>query len=328
MKYPHTRMRRLRSDDFIRRLVAESRLSADDMVLPLFVHDEKRDTPAPAMPGVLRLSMDGLWRACENALKFDIPAVAVFPVVDIADKNEDGTEALNAEGLIPRALGGIKNRFPQLGVIADVALDPYTSHGHDGVLDARGRADNDRSVAVLARQAVMLARAGADIVAPSDMMDGRVFAIRAAMEDAGLTDTKILSYAAKYASAFYAPFRAAIGSGNALGGKDKRDYQMHPANRKEALLEMRLDLDEGADMLMIKPAMPYLDIVRDAADAFDKPVFVYQVSGEYAMLHSLGGGDEEMIRPLVMETMLSFKRAGARAVLTYFAADIARWLKG
>ncbi|MGI9336935.1 MAG: porphobilinogen synthase [Gammaproteobacteria bacterium] len=328
MKYPHTRMRRLRSDDFIRRLVAESRLSPDDLVQPLFVHNEKQDTPAPSMPGICRLSMDGLWRACEKALRLGIPAVAVFPVVETADKDDDGTGALNPQGLIPRALGGIKERFPQLGTIADVALDPYTSHGHDGVLGSGGRVENDRSVAVLARQAVMLAQAGADIVAPSDMMDGRVFAIRAALENAGLTDAKILSYAAKYASAFYAPFRAALGSGGALGGKDKRDYQMHPANRREALLEMRLDLDEGADMLMVKPAMPYLDIVREAADAFDKPVLAYQVSGEYAMLHSLGGGDDDVLRPIVMETMLSFKRAGARAVLTYFAADIAGWLKG
>lgn len=327
MKYPHTRMRRLRTDDFIRRLVAESRLSADDLVLPLFVHGEKNDIPVPAMPGVCRLSMDGLWRVCEGAQTLGIPAVAVFPVVGAGDKDDNGTEALNPQGLIPRALGGIKERFPQLGTIADVALDPYTSHGHDGVLDSRGRADNDKSVKVLTKQAVMLAQSGADIVAPSDMMDGRVFAIREALEGAGLTNTKILSYAAKYASAFYSPFRAAIGSGDALGGKDKSDYQMHPANRREAMLEMELDLDEGADMLMIKPAMPYLDIIRDAADAFDKPVFAYQVSGEYAMLHSLGGGDDNALRRIVLETMLSFKRAGARAVLTYFAADVAKYLK-
>lgn len=327
MKYPHTRMRRLRSDDFVRRLVAENQLSADDVVLPLFVHSEKDDAPAPSMPGVLRLSMDGLWRACDNALRLGIPAVAIFPVVDSADKDDDGAQALNPEGLIPRALCGIKQRFPQLGTIADVALDPYTSHGHDGVLDSDGRVDNDRTVAILAKQAVMLSQSGADIVAPSDMMDGRIVAIRAALENAGLTNAKILSYAAKYASAFYAPFRAALGSGNALGGKDKRDYQMHPANRREALLEMRMDLDEGADMLMVKPGMPYLDIIREAANVFDKPVLAYQVSGEYSMLHSLGGGDENILRPIVMETMLSFKRAGARAVLTYFAADIAKWLK-
>ena len=326
MKYPQTRMRRLRSDDFIRRLVGESQLSADDLILPLFIHNEKRDDAVSEMPGVFRLSMDGLWRTAENALRLGIPAVAIFPAIAAGDKDDDGSEALNPDGLVPRALGGIKKRFPQLGTIADVALDPYTTHGHDGVLDCRGVVDNDRSVAILARMAVMLSQAGADIVAPSDMMDGRVFAIRAALEKAGLVDAKILSYSAKYASAFYAPFRAAVGSGAMLGGKDKRGYQMHPANAREAILEMRLDLDEGADMLMVKPGMPYLDIVRLAADAFDKPVFAYQVSGEYAMLHSLGGGDDKVLRSLVLEAMMSFKRAGARGVLSYFAADVAGWL--
>ena len=326
MKYPQTRMRRLRAEEFTRRLVAEANISADDLILPLFIHGEKQDAAVAAMPGVSRLSPDGLWRACENALQLRIPAVAVFPAIPSELKDDNGGEALNADGIVPRALAGIKERFPELGAIADVALDPYTSHGHDGVLDARGNVDNDRTLKLLSQQAVMLAHAGADIVAPSDMMDGRVGAIRDSLEGAGLTDAKILSYAAKYASAFYAPFRAAVGSGAALGGKDKRGYQMNPANRREAIAEMRLDLEEGADMLMVKPAMPYLDIVREASNELDAPVFVYQVSGEYAMLRALGG-EGETLKSLVLESTTSFKRAGARAIFTYFAVDIARWIK-
>lgn len=315
-------MRRLRGEDFVRRLVAETRLSPDDLILPLFVHCEKQSADIPQMPGARRLCADDLLRECENALRLRIPAVALFPALPAEKKDADGSEALNPEGLIPQTLAAIKKRFPQLGAVADVALDPYTSHGHDGVLNEKGEVENDKTVALLARQAVLLAQAGADIVAPSDMMDGRIGAARAALEKAGLQNAKILSYAAKYASAFYAPFRAALGSAQ-KGGLDKRGYQMNPANRREALAEMRMDLEEGADILMVKPAMPYLDVVRDAASNLDAPVFAYQVSGEYAMLHLLAGGDENSLRELMLESILSIKRAGARAVLTYFAPQAA-----
>ena len=288
MKFPRTRMRRLRSDDFIRRLTAESSLSPNDLLWPLFVHDGNKSSPVPAMAEVFRLCADDLWRQAERALILGIPAVALFPVIPPENKTPQGEEALNDNGLIPRLIGEMKKKFPELGVMADVALDPYTSHGHDGVRDDKGRVLNDETVEILARQATVLAVAGADIVAPSDMMDGRIAAVRDALEAAGLNNTKILSYAAKYASVYYGPFRDAVGSTGSLGGKDKRGYQMNPANRKEAIAEMRLDLDEGADMLLVKPGLPYLDIISDAANAFEAPILAYQYPAKYAMLNAAG----------------------------------------
>ena len=328
MKYPRTRMRRLRSDEWIRRLCAESALSPADFIWPLFVHENPKDEEVAAMPGVFRLSEDGLWRAAETAQNAGIPAIAVFPVVPKDKKTDGGEEAWNPHGLIPRVVAGLKKRFPDLGVITDAALDPYTTHGQDGIVNASGYVLNDETVAALQKQALMQAEAGVDIVAPSDMMDGRVGALRDVLESAGHTNVKILAYAAKYASAFYGPFRDAVGSASALGAADKRTYQMNAANRREALDEMRLDLEEGADMLMVKPGMPYLDVLRDAARTFAVPVLAYQVSGEYAMLRAAadaGWLDEEQC---MMESLLAFKRAGARAILTYFAPRAAVLCRG
>ena len=326
--FPSARMRRMRRDNFSRRLMCEHVLTVNDLIYPVFVLDghNRRETVA-SMPGVERLSLDLLLPVAEECLLLGIPALALFPVIDVSLKSLGGKEALNPEGLVPRVVAAIKSRFPELGVITDVALDPYTSHGQDGLIDDSGYVTNDQTVAVLAQQAVIHAQAGADVVAPSDMMDGRVAALRAALEKAGYIHTRILAYAAKYASSFYGPFRDAVGSAANLGKGDKRTYQMDPANSDEALWEVGLDLQEGADMVMVKPGMPYLDVIRRIKDSYDAPTFAYQVSGEYAMLKAaaLNGWLDE--RDCALEALLSFKRAGADGILTYFARDAARWLK-
>ncbi len=324
-RFPQTRMRRNRRDAWTRRLVAETRLSADDLIWPIFVIDGlDRSTDVAAMPGVQRVSIDRLPRTIEPAARLGIPAIALFPATPSEKKDPEGSEATNPENLVCRAARLLKREFPELGLIADVALDPYTDHGHDGVI-RDGHVANDASLEVLTRQAVIQARAGFDVVAPSDMMDGRVAAIRAALDAEGLIHTRIMSYAAKYASAFYGPFRDALGSGAALKG-DKKTYQMDPANSDEALREVALDLDEGADMVMVKPGMPYLDILRRVHERFGVPTFAYQVSGEYSMLTAAierGWLDRERA---VIESLLAFKRAGAAGVLSYFALEAARLL--
>lgn len=322
-RFPLLRMRRLRDGDFIRRLTAESRLTVDDLIWPLFVHDAPSSEAVPSMPGVFRLSLDDLWRAGERAQTLGIPLVAVFPVIAPEKKNAGGTEAENPDGLAARAVAGLKQRFPTLGVMADIALDPYTVHGHDGLVGADGAILNDETVAVLQRQALAQAAAGADVLAPSDMMDGRIGAIRQALEEGGGQHVKILAYAAKYASSFYGPFRAAVGAAALRGETDKRTYQMNPANIREAMREIELDIAEGADMVMIKPGMPYLDVVAAAAARFDLPVLAYQVSGEYAMLRAAADNGWLDGDACMMESLLAFKRAGASAVLSYFAADVA-----
>jgi porphobilinogen synthase len=318
-------MRRLRRHDWSRRLVAESQLSAADFIWPLFVIDgQNRREKVATMPGVERLSVDLIAGAAEEAAGLGIPVIALFPNTDPSLKTDDGREALNADNLVCRAVRAIKKAVPEIGVLCDVALDPYTSHGHDGIL-IDDYVANDESVEVLVRQALVQADAGCDIIAPSDMMDGRVGAIRAALEENGFRDTLIMAYAAKYASAFYGPFRDAVGSAKALTG-DKRTYQMDPANGDEALREIALDLAEGADMIMVKPGMPYLDIVRRAKETFGVPTFAYQVSGEYAMLKAAaerGFLDHDRV---ILESLIAFKRAGASGILTYFARDAARLL--
>ena len=318
----------MRRDNFSRRLMCEHVLTTNDLIYPVFVLEgEGRREAVASMPGVDRLSIDLLLPVAEECLALGIPALALFPVIDASLKSVGGKEALNPDGLVPRTVAALKTRFPELGVITDVALDPYTSHGQDGLIDDTGYVVNDASVAILAQQAVVHAQAGADVVAPSDMMDGRVAAIRAALEDAGLIHTRILAYAAKYASSFYGPFRDAVGSAANLGKSDKRTYQMDPANSDEALWEAWLDLQEGADMIMVKPGMPYLDVIRRIKDTYGAPTFAYQVSGEYAMLKAAaqhGWIDE---RACVLEALLAFKRAGADGILSYFARDAARWLK-
>jgi porphobilinogen synthase len=318
----------MRKDDFSRRLMRENTLSASDLIWPVFVLDgENRLEPVLSMPGVLRMSIDHLLTRAAEAFTLGIPALALFPVIDSAGKSLDAKEAYNTEGLVQGAIRALKKVVPELGVISDVALDPYTSHGQDGLIDASGYVQNDATVEVLVRQALSHAEAGADIVAPSDMMDGRIGAIRAALEQNGHVNTRILAYSAKYASAFYGPFRDAVGSAGALGKGNKYSYQMDPANGDEAMREIALDLEEGADMIMIKPGMPYLDIVRRAKERFRAPTAVYQVSGEYAMLKAaaqLGWLDE---RTVVLEALMAFKRAGADAILSYFAVDAARWLR-
>lgn len=327
-KFPRKRMRRLRHDDFSRRLVRENRLSADDLIYPAFVIDgQDRSDAVPSMPGVERMSLDRLLGQAERCMELGIPAIALFPVVDNSLRSRDAAEAFNAKGLAPRAIRALKQRFPELGVITDVALDPYTSHGQDGLVDGSGYVLNDETLAVLVKQALAHAQAGVDIVAPSDMMDGRVGALRAALDEAGHIHTRILAYAAKYASNFYNPFRDAVGSSATLGKADKYTYQVDPANSNEALWEVGLDLDEGADMIMVKPGMPYLDIVRRVKDEFGAPTLVYQVSGEYAMLKAAAQNGWLDERKCVMESLLSFKRAGADAILTYFALHAATWLK-
>jgi len=326
--FPSARMRRMRRDNFSRRLMSEHVLTVDDLIYPIFVLDgDGRREAVASMPGVERLSIDLLLPVAEECLYLGIPALALFPVISLDLKSLTGKEALNPKGLVPRTVAALKSRFPELGIITDVALDPYTSHGQDGLIDDTGYVTNDATVAVLAQQAVVHAAAGADVVAPSDMMDGRVAAIRAALEGAGHIHTRILAYAAKYASSFYGPFRDAVGSTASLGKGDKKTYQMDPANSDEALWEVGIDLQEGADMVMVKPGMPYLDVIRRIKDTYDAPTFAYQVSGEYAMLKAAvqnGWLDE---RDCVLEALLAFKRAGADGVLTYFARDAARWLK-
>jgi porphobilinogen synthase len=327
-RFPARRMRRARRDDFSRRLVRESRLSADDLILPVFVREGSRvSEPVASMPGVVRRSVDELLPIVEQALTLGIPAIALFPVVEGNLKTGGAEEAFNPQGLVPRVVRAIKQRFPEMGVITDIALDPYTIHGQDGLVGEDGYVVNDETLAVLRRQAVSHAEAGVDIVAPSDMMDGRIGAIREALDADGHIHTRILAYAAKYASAFYGPFRDAVGSGTNLGKGDKKTYQMDPGNGDEALHEVALDLEEGADYVMVKPGMPYLDIVRRVKDRFAVPTFVYQVSGEYAMLKAAGAQGWIDGDACMMEALLGFKRAGADAVLTYFALEAAARLK-
>jgi porphobilinogen synthase len=326
--FPANRPRRLRRDESTRALVRETQLHASDLILPVFVldgHDRVQDVAS--MPGVQRLSIDRLYAVAEDCVALGIPVLALFPVIDPALKTEDGREALNPEGLVPRAVRALKERFPQLGLLTDVALDPFTTHGQDGLLDASGYVMNDETVAVLREQALLQAASGVDIVAPSDMMDGRIGAIRGALEGAGRIHTKIMAYSAKYASAFYGPFRDAVGSKGNLGRGNKKVYQMDPANSDEALREVALDIAEGADMVMVKPGMPYLDIVRRVKDEFRMPTFAYQVSGEYAMLKAAALNGWLDGEAAMMEALLAFRRAGADGVLTYFARDAARLLK-
>jgi porphobilinogen synthase len=327
MAFPYTRPRRMRRDDFSRRLMREHRLSADDLILPVFIHEAQGRAAVASMPGVERLSIDELLRTAEQAVALEIPALVLFPVTAPEAKSLDAAAAWDESGLAQRAIRALKQRFPELGVITDVALDPYTTHGQDGLVDESGYVVNDETVDALVLQALSHADAGADVVAPSDMMDGRIGAIREALEESGHTNTRILAYSAKYASAFYGPFRDAVGSAGALGKGNKYTYQMDPANSNEALREVGQDLDEGADMVMIKPGLPYLDIVRRVKDHYGAPTFVYQVSGEYAMLKAaaLNGWLDE--RACALEALTSIKRAGADGVLTYFALDAARWLK-
>jgi len=325
--FPLLRPRRMRRDDFSRRLMREHTLTVDDLIWPLFVCEGEgvRD-PVPSMPGVDRISIDQLLLEAKRAVDLGIPALTLFPVIGTEQKSLQAEEAYNDDGLVQRALRAVKAAYPQLGLITDVALDPYTSHGQDGVIDDNGYVLNDETNAILAKQALSHARAGADIVAPSDMMDGRIGDIRLALEENDFTLVRILAYSAKYASAFYGPFRDAVGSAANLGGGDKRTYQMDPANGAEALHEVALDLAEGADMVMIKPGMPYLDVVRRVKDEFAVPTMVYQVSGEYAMLKAAAANGWLDERQVVMESLLGFKRAGADAVLTYFAPTVAQWL--
>ncbi len=327
--FPATRMRRMRRTDFSRRLLRENRLAPEDLVYPVFVLDGSgRREPVPSMPGVERKSIDLLVAEAREVAGLGIAALALFPVTPAEAKSEDAREAYNPDGLAQRAVRALKDAVPELGVITDVALDPFTTHGQDGLIDARGYVVNDPTVEVLTRQALSHAEAGADMVAPSDMMDGRIGAIRAALEAAGRVDTLILAYAAKYASHFYGPFRDAVGSAANLGGGDKSSYQMDPANGDEALREVALDLAEGADMVMIKPGLPYLDVVRRVKDRFGAPTLVYQVSGEYAMLKAAGAAGWLDERAAVLESLICIKRAGADAILTYHAKDAARWLQG
>lgn len=326
--FPAGRPRRLRRDDFTRRLVRENRLSADDFIYPVFVlQGQGRREAVPSMPGVERLSLDLLLPVAEECLALGIPALALFPVIDASLKDAQGSEAANPEGLIPAAVRGLKARFPELGVMTDVALDPYTSHGQDGLLDESGYILNDPTVAQLVKQALAHAAAGADIVAPSDMMDGRIGAVRQALEAAGHVHTRIMAYSAKYASAFYGPFRDAVGSAASLGKSNKKVYQMDPANSNEALREVALDIAEGADMVMVKPGLPYLDVLRRVKDEFAMPTFAYQVSGEYAMLKAAAQNGWLAHDAAMLESLLAFKRAGADGVLTYFARETARLLK-
>jgi len=322
------RPRRMRRDDFSRRLMREHRLSVDDLIYPVFVlSGEKRVEDVAYMPGVQRQSIDVLLKTAQQCVQLGIPAIALFPVVEAEFKSLDAQEAFNPVGLVPSAVRALKQAYPDLGVITDIALDPYTTHGQDGLIDDQGYVLNDETVAVLIRQALCHAEAGVDIVAPSDMMDGRIGAIRDALEESGFIHTRILAYSAKYASSFYGPFRDAVGSAANLGGGNKYTYQMDPANSDEALREVALDIEEGADMVMVKPGMPYLDIVRRVKQEFGLPTFAYHVSGEYAMLKAAAQNGWLNEQACVMEAMLSFKRAGADAILTYYAMDIARWLQ-
>ena len=326
MSHPFVRPRRMRRDDFSRRLMRETVLTADDLIYPVFVHEPAGRAAVASMPGIERVSVDELLRVAEQACALRIPALALFPVTAPDAKSLTAEAAWREDGLCQRAVRALKSRFPELGVITDVALDPYTSHGQDGLVDDTGYVVNDDTVDALVKQALSHAAAGADVVAPSDMMDGRIGAIRSALEQDGFVHTRLLAYAAKYASGFYGPFRDAVGSAGALGKGNKYTYQMDPANADEALREVALDLDEGADMVMVKPGLPYLDIVRRVKDAFGAPTFVYQVSGEYAMLKAAAANGWLDERACALEALVSIKRAGADGVLTYFALDAARWL--
>ena len=326
--YPYTRKRRMRRDDFSRRLMRENTLSASDFIYPMFILDgEQRCEAVESMPGIERVSIDLLLEQAQEVSDLGIPAIVLFPVVDESGKSERADEAWNPQGLVQRAIRALKAALPDLGVITDVALDPYTSHGQDGLLDDCGYVVNDETIEVLIKQALSHAEAGADVVAPSDMMDGRVGMIREALESSGYVNTRILAYAAKYASSFYGPFRDAVGSAANLAGADKYSYQMDPANSNEALHEAALDIDEGADMIMIKPGLPYLDIVRRVSEELQFPTFVYQVSGEYAMLKAAGQNGWIDERACVLEALLSIKRAGADGILTYYAKSAAAWLQ-
>jgi porphobilinogen synthase len=326
--FPEVRMRRMRRDDFTRRLMREHRLTTDDLIYPVFVLDGKGRTEAVAsMPGVERVSLDRLLPVAERCLELGVPVLALFPVIDPSLKTLDGKEATNPGGLVPRVVAELKKRFPELGVLTDVALDPFTTHGQDGVIDDTGYIINDVTLDVLEKQALVQAAAGVDIVAPSDMMDGRIGRIRAALDRGGHIHTRIMAYSAKYASSFYGPFRDAVGSAANLGKGNKYTYQMDPANSDEALWEVGLDLAEGADMVMVKPGLPYLDIVRRVKDQFKAPTFVYQVSGEYAMLKAAGQAGWINETACMMETLLAMKRAGADGILTYFALEAAALLK-
>jgi porphobilinogen synthase len=326
--FPASRPRRLRRDAAIRSLVRESHLSPADFIYPVFVLDgDNRTEDVASMPGVQRMSVDRLFAQAEACVSLGVPVMALFPVIDKALKTPDGREALNPDGLVPRAVRALKQRFPELALLTDVALDPFTSHGQDGLIDDSGYILNDETVQVLVGQARVQADAGVDIVAPSDMMDGRIGAIRAALEASGRIHTRIMAYSAKYASAFYGPFRDAVGSAGNLGKSDKKVYQMDPANSDEALREVQLDIAEGADMVMVKPGMPYLDIVRRVKDTFRMPTFAYQVSGEYSMLKAAAANGWLDHDAVMMESLLAFKRAGADGVLTYFALDAARALR-
>jgi porphobilinogen synthase len=319
----------MRRDDFSRRLMREHTLTSSDLIYPVFVLDGRNRREAVAsMPGVERLSIDLLLPVAEECVQLGIPALALFPVIDAGLKTVGADEALNPDGLVPRTVTALKTRFPELGIITDIALDPYTSHGQDGLIDETGYVLNDETVTVLAQQAVVHAQAGADVVAPSDMMDGRIAAVRAALEGSGHIHTRILAYAAKYASSFYGPFRDAVGSAANLGKGNKNTYQMDPANSDEALWEVGMDLREGADMIMIKPGMPYLDIIRRIKDTYGAPTYAYQVSGEYAMLKAAAQNGWLDEQACVLEALLAFKRAGADGILTYFARDAARWIRG
>ncbi len=326
-QFPATRLRRMRHDEWSRRMVRESSLSPADFILPVFVLDgAKREEAVASMPGVKRQSLDLLLETARQARDLGIPALALFPVIDAPLKSLDAREAYNPDGLVPRAVAALKAALPDLGIVTDIALDPYTSHGQDGLIDDAGYVMNDETVAVLERQAITHARAGADMVAPSDMMDGRIGAVRRALDAGGHIHTRIMAYSAKYASSFYGPFRDAVGSAGNLGGGNKYTYQMDPANADEALQEVALDIAEGADIVMVKPGMPYLDIVRRVKDTFGVPTAVYQVSGEYAMLKAAAQNGWLDERAVVLESLLGFKRAGADSILTYFAIDAARWL--
>ena len=327
MSFPASRPRRMRHDDFSRRLMRENVLTANDLILPVFVHEEKGRAPVPSMPGVERLSIDELLKVGEQALELGIPLIDLFGVPDAAAKTDDGAIAWDEDGIVPRAIRALKSRFPELGVMSDQALDPYTSHGQDGLIDEAGYILNDETVEALIRQSLAHAAAGVDVLSPSDMMDGRIGAIRNALESAGFIHTRIMAYSAKYASSFYGPFRSAVGSAASLGKGSKHTYQMDPANSDEALHEVALDLAEGADMVMVKPGLPYLDIVYRVKQRFGRPTFVYQVSGEYAMIKAAAGNGWINEKDVALEALLAFKRAGADGILTYFALDAARWLR-
>ncbi|MFT3897369.1 MAG: porphobilinogen synthase [Thermomonas sp.] len=327
MSYPSSRPRRMRRDGFSRRLMREHVLTANDLILPVFVHEESGRAPVPSMPGVERLSIDELLKVGERALELGVPAIDLFGVPDPSAKTADGRIAWDEGGIVPRAIRALKSRFPELGVMSDQALDPYTTHGQDGLIDDTGYILNDETIEALVKQSLAHAAAGVDILSPSDMMDGRIGAIRDALEANGFIHTKIMAYSAKYASAFYGPFRSAVGSAGALGKGDKYSYQMDPANSDEALHEVGLDLAEGADMVMVKPGLPYLDVLHRVKRRFKRPTYAYQVSGEYAMIKAAAQNGWLDERAVAMEALLAFKRAGADGVLTYFALDAAHWLR-